>query len=532
MTRPKRVALTLTLAALLVGTLWLRGEYVVHSRLAFDEFEHVHAAWLVSQGQRPYVDFFEHHPPLLYFAAALPLRFIDASFEAVIELRLLALVAWLVTSGIVVALVRRTAGASEALATGLFLLTNTLLFQVSSRLYLDTFAAPFVAVSALSVAAPRLRFGNVCIAAVALGIAGLITQKAAVVLPGFFFALIVAVRSAQAQGRNPLRHVILGLSAGLAVSVGLLAVLLRWDGVVGFWRDAIVLNLGWKARHYPVAELTYLVRREGFVTALALSGLILAARDVWRRTRGFELRAVPAVYLASLVLGIVVLPVVWEEYFVLLLPFLCAVAGQALIAGARVIKRVSLEAVGPLLGIVLLLAAIGWRLTISPAPLAPWAAAIAVGAWLLLAGHLLARWNQGPSLHWPLLALPALVYALTGQVEQLDAPNNSEQRARIEYVMRETKSDEPYFDGYSGYGVFRPHAYRYWLLHDEVQAMLGEDELTGGVLTSLESARPRLVSYDHWTRLLPRYVIAYLRANYRATEFPDIWTRTPDSERR
>ncbi len=35
-----------------------------------DEFEHLHASWLVSIGQVPYRDFFEHHNPLLWYISA------------------------------------------------------------------------------------------------------------------------------------------------------------------------------------------------------------------------------------------------------------------------------------------------------------------------------------------------------------------------------------------------------------------------------------------------------------------------------
>ncbi len=37
-----------------------------HKFYAIDEFQYGHAAWLVHQGQRPYVDFFDHHFPLIY----------------------------------------------------------------------------------------------------------------------------------------------------------------------------------------------------------------------------------------------------------------------------------------------------------------------------------------------------------------------------------------------------------------------------------------------------------------------------------
>ena len=35
-----------------------------------DEFEHLHASWLISIGQLPYRDFFEHHHPLLWYVSA------------------------------------------------------------------------------------------------------------------------------------------------------------------------------------------------------------------------------------------------------------------------------------------------------------------------------------------------------------------------------------------------------------------------------------------------------------------------------
>ena len=35
--------------------------------LDHDEFEHAHAAWLMQQGQRPYYDFLEHHPPYYWY---------------------------------------------------------------------------------------------------------------------------------------------------------------------------------------------------------------------------------------------------------------------------------------------------------------------------------------------------------------------------------------------------------------------------------------------------------------------------------
>ena len=35
-----------------------------------DEFEHLHASWLIFEGKLPYRDFLEHHNPLLWYISA------------------------------------------------------------------------------------------------------------------------------------------------------------------------------------------------------------------------------------------------------------------------------------------------------------------------------------------------------------------------------------------------------------------------------------------------------------------------------
>ena len=53
-----------------------------------DELEHVHSAWYVLNGALPYVDFFEHHHPLLWYLLAPALALTGESANAVVVLRL------------------------------------------------------------------------------------------------------------------------------------------------------------------------------------------------------------------------------------------------------------------------------------------------------------------------------------------------------------------------------------------------------------------------------------------------------------
>ena len=58
------------LFCLFVNFLYLCVSIAISRRAVGDDLEHIHAAWLVWQGFVPYLDFFEHHHPLMWFVFA------------------------------------------------------------------------------------------------------------------------------------------------------------------------------------------------------------------------------------------------------------------------------------------------------------------------------------------------------------------------------------------------------------------------------------------------------------------------------
>ena len=58
------------LAALITLAVVLRIGVVINRRIDPDESQHLHVAWLVSQGQVPYRDFWEHHLPFFHYGLA------------------------------------------------------------------------------------------------------------------------------------------------------------------------------------------------------------------------------------------------------------------------------------------------------------------------------------------------------------------------------------------------------------------------------------------------------------------------------
>jgi hypothetical protein len=71
----RRLDLLDTLCALLLATwavAWVSG--ILHRYFDYDEFEHFYASWRIAQGARPFYDFFEGHPPFLWYPLGLALR--------------------------------------------------------------------------------------------------------------------------------------------------------------------------------------------------------------------------------------------------------------------------------------------------------------------------------------------------------------------------------------------------------------------------------------------------------------------------
>jgi hypothetical protein len=72
---PRRLDLQDALCALLIGAWavgWVYG--ILHRYFDYDEFEHFYASWRIAQGARPFYDFFEGHPPFLWYPISLALR--------------------------------------------------------------------------------------------------------------------------------------------------------------------------------------------------------------------------------------------------------------------------------------------------------------------------------------------------------------------------------------------------------------------------------------------------------------------------
>ena len=472
------VAATAAGFALLQAALRLR--YLLRAPYLVDELEHLHGAYLVSRGARPYAGFFEHHPPLYYLGIGhlLPSA---PGLSTLTAVRFIAAVAALATMALVVWWANRIGGRQAAVVTAVLALTNVFWLFTGSLALLDTFAGFLLVVMAIALTGTGRPILRAFVAGLALAGGMLMSQKLflASVLP-----LAAAFGSWRRHGTRQTLRVAASALAGLIVVAGIVALLLGPAGVRGYWRDTWALNFRWKARHRPWAELRELARSGGPVYLVAAFGAGLQLLGLVRR----RLRVVPAdivaLSIAAYSLGALVLPVVWPEYFVSFVPFLVLMAGLAITA-------------------------VGRRWQWGRAPL-----------------HLARRPITTP-LRLVGATFAIVVFAAVPLAKQLGSrhADNAAQRARIAFVLAATRPDETVFDSYTGYGVFRRDAYRYWFLHDEVQLMLTDRQKGADIVAAIRSARPALMFTDGYTDTLPAAVRAEIRRVAVPTVFPDIWCR-------
>jgi Dolichyl-phosphate-mannose-protein mannosyltransferase len=84
---------TLGILLLFALALYFRYQLTLHRKLNADELQHLHAAWMVSQGLTPYLDFWENHTPLLYYIAAPVLAASHQEIASILFLRAILSVA-------------------------------------------------------------------------------------------------------------------------------------------------------------------------------------------------------------------------------------------------------------------------------------------------------------------------------------------------------------------------------------------------------------------------------------------------------
>jgi hypothetical protein len=473
-----------------VGFFIARIPVLVHRVFDPDEFQHSHAAWCVFKGMVPYKDFFEHHTPWYYYMLSPFFHGFDVagSFESARHFLLfgrgLSLVLTILSVFLVVRIGRLLADSRVGLLAGLFLVSQPVFVHKTIEIRPDVLALPFYLAGlwfllrglAGSGDGARRSFWHFLAAGLSVGAAIMCTQKMLFVLPGALAGLgiwALFARTKAGPRSRVLRMLVTLLGIAVPAALTLVAFSLQHAGHQFIWNNFLV-NAKWK--HIAIEQLIRVLKSSWPVLIFSLLGATVSfyrfVRSEQRQYGGVLLLCT----LFGLMAGILVIPVAHRQYYLMLLPLACLFAAQGL---SFLIER----------------AREGAR------------------AWLLVLATL------------PLFVLPVL-----DLLDSLTSPNDA-QLARLRYVFESTKPTDVVMDGWEGTGVFRPHAFYYYFLHEEAVAMLPRERVDAYV-DALESGkiRPRLIAMDENLPLLGSRFLRFVKSHYTSSD-GFFYFSNPDSSR-
>lgn len=500
-----RAALALAIVILASRTWFLR-----HRAIDIDEFEHAHAAWCVAGGMVPYRDFFEHHTPLLYLAAAPVFDGAPVDRDAGAALHVLLTFRWAMFSLTLVALAATYvlgslwSGALTGALAVVLLTTSEQFLNSMLEFRPDVPAVACVLLSLVcAVSIGRRPLRSAVAFAVASGallsIAVLCTQKAIFAAPGILVAI--------AQTRRPAAGGA-WVAGAMMPAIAVLAWFGAHDAIGDLFFATVTANIRLNADRF--ATLPRLVRNTGHHPALYLFGF--AGLVVALRRRPDAPRVAITATAVSLLAGAFVIGKAYDQYFALLLPVLAVAAAGWMVDALRVPSTWRAGTRAPA-WIAALAGAAACFIVIRPLTTASnLTMAACFSASALLAASAFHLWGSPRPTAAAMMGLGALAALLAGNVVR-EFDGNERQIADLRWVIAATQPSDTALNGYPSVTVFRPHAWFYFFLTGPFPS----EEDYARLLASLRAGRirPRLVVLSGTLTQAPRPVLDYIHAHYR-----------------
>ncbi len=512
-----------------------------------DEFEHLHSAWLISQGFLPFKDYFEHHTPAMHFLLAQFFSFFDveANFREASEMLFFSRRFMWVLTGIILIINFKIGQQWRNWRVGIVgtvFLVCTVMFQTKTlEIRPDLLSIPcwlgclfllMTVVQSKETTESRKRW-LMFICGVLLGTSIMATQKMLFAMPGFTIAMIIYWFNPNSPGTVYNRFIqilcqMAGFFSPILITLGYFGL---YDAAYAFIEYNLLLNLGWKVGFSPFVYIVKLLSQNPFLVGLGLFGLIGAIHRFRSTDNSVHLNYIMIINLIGLVAGLFIIPVPWRQYYLMFLPLLALFAANALIEVVDLMiqfkddKYLKSKFIGVCLLYVFFTA--GMLLWTLPKPgeievmdlLKMFVFFIAILLGLIPIA--LQRRDLAVAFLIVALHLPT-AKKFTSKFKS----SNAEQLASIQYVIENSSLEDTFMDGWMGVGLFRPHAYFYWMLHVEIRHMISDQE-KNDLLKKLQSGHinPKLVNLDDDLRDLSPEITSFILENYLPVGVGSIYKR-------
>lgn len=441
-----------------------------------DEFEHLHAAWLVSNGEVPYRDFFEHHTPWLYYAVQPAFvacnfgRETDDAMALIGLARFIPLVVSAVAIALVIYLIRvmwdwNTAWAGAVLLSSMpSLLRKSLEFRPdvpAMLLWVGTWVALMHGLHRYEEHKAGI-FRTFWLAGICLGASIMFTQKLIFPMCGLGLGLLTWIIAAMPRSDWLRKTVFMGaFTLGIACPF-----LITWLGFVAsgagsaFVNNNFLIHTAWTIHVSPIPKLGAFIDENWPAVFLALGGCAIAWFYAFSDRDHAWISRCMSCSILGILAGLFIMPVTQEQYYLTLVPLLA-------ILGAPYYVELIQAMPQSVRGVAMIVSTCA------------------------------------------LCILP-----IQDARSQLRLGNES-QIQQLKYVMDHTKPEDVVMDGWRGLGAFRKHAFFYYFLHPEIRGIIPPAELEA-FLDSLEHGKvcPRLIVPDQNLDQLPKRFSAYVKENY------------------
>ena len=293
---------------------WIAG--ILHHIFDFDEIQHAHAIWLIAHGKRPFIDFFEVHPPFAWWALTPMVQLFPRPIEYLIALRFFAAAGSLAAMAMLAFNLR---AAHRDLPwpwiAGGLLLPAVFMWNVAyfAEFRIDSWPLALILCGSAVAVGERKSISRSAFAGFAV-VSGMLLSPKFVFLAVALLAAVVVM--SVRRGAGEVVKTALAYAAGAAASVGLASALLLAHGIAPSMAFDLVIRFHAafaRVARFP-ASLSSALRDEPLLLALIAGGFACWLISVIRRRIvPAPLEVATAVFLA---LEIALVPLPYKQYTV------------------------------------------------------------------------------------------------------------------------------------------------------------------------------------------------------------------------
>lgn len=433
-----------------------------------DEFQHTHAAWLISQGEKPYVDFFEHHF-VLFHGLLAPFAMFTEGITTVFVFRTLSLIFAGLTFFFIYILGRCFGTSPPAVFSGIFLLAIVPMFMLKMgevrpagpalMLFLISLYLLFRASHQTGKNSKIQFFAKYAFPGFIAGIMVLLTQKFIFLAGGLVLVSFLIGRKYKA--------VPFFISGGFAALFLYLAWMFSIGSLKACFENVVIMNLNWKRSFSPEGYLTEMFTTAGPLVIMGLLGILQELMRPRLRREAFIL----LILLGASVLEIFMIPVPFRQAF---LPLLTIMSIGSMVFFEELFHAFNKCSRGPA------------------------TKKLAVASFAVIG-----------------LALPSMI-----SLEKEFHLTNQSDISKIKKI-EELIPEGPFFDG-RGIMVSRQHTGYHACMHEGIQLMLDPDKYSSETIHALIENELPPVIFDYRVNKMPEPIKVFISENYITTSIPEL----------